>query len=95
MLSNKQYQMKCVKCGYVKTIKEFGTDSGCQKCNGFMKIIARFGKCVCGSKIEFSHFTNTCDNCNRDYNSSGQELAPREQWGEETGESLSDILSIK
>ncbi len=35
---------------------------------------------------------NTCD-CGRDYNAFGQILAPRSQWGEETGESLSDILN--
>lgn len=46
-------------------------------------------KCHCGSKIVLANFTNTCD-CGRDYNSSGQELAPREQWGEETGEHWSD-----
>ena len=27
-----------------------------------------------------------CDKCGKDYNSSGQRLAPRSQWGEETGE---------
>jgi len=30
--------------------------------------------------------------CGADYNSSGQRLAPREQWGWDTGESVSDIL---
>lgn len=51
------------------------------------------GECECGSEVELSGFTNTCQ-CGADYNMSGQLLAPREQWGEETGESLSDILSI-
>jgi hypothetical protein len=37
--------------------------------------------------------TNTCHDCHTDYNMSGQELAPREQWGEETGESIADILA--
>lgn len=54
----------------------------------------RVGECECGSDVELEHFTNTCDNCNRDYNMSGHELASREQWGEETGECLSDILSV-
>lgn len=36
-------------------------------------------------------FTNTCE-CGADYNMSGQMLAPRHQWGEETGESADDIL---
>lgn len=51
------------------------------------------GRCRCGREIPLEHFTNTC-RCGRDYNSSGQLLAPRSQWGEETGESLGDILRI-
>ena len=52
------------------------------------------GKCdECNQTVELSGFTNTCD-CGADYNMSGQRLAGREQWGEETGESLSDILNI-
>lgn len=49
------------------------------------------GLCDCGEQVALSNFTNTCA-CGADYNSSGQLLAPRYQWGEETGESLSDIL---
>ncbi len=52
------------------------------------------GRCHCGRHVILEGFTNTCA-CGRDYNSAGQELAPRAQWGEETGESLSDILNIK
>ena len=51
------------------------------------------GRCVCGSNVELDGFTNTCS-CGRDYNMSGQLLAPRSQWGWDTGESLDDILSI-
>jgi len=51
------------------------------------------GECSCGEKVELKGFTNTCE-CGADYNMSGQLLAPREQWGEETGEHLSDILRI-
>lgn len=51
------------------------------------------GKCSCGRRIELDHFTNACD-CGWDYNSSGDLLAPRSQWGEETGEHLADILRI-
>ena len=43
------------------------------------------GTC-CGETIELESFTNTCDKCGADYNSSGQLLASRECWGEETGE---------
>lgn len=37
--------------------------------------------------------TNTCDKCGADYSVSGQRLAPRSQWGWDTGESLDEILS--
>jgi len=50
------------------------------------------GECACGEKIVLGSFTNTCERCGRDYNWSGQELAPRCQWGEETGETATDIL---
>lgn len=52
------------------------------------------GRCLCGREVELHGFTNTCE-CGLDYNSSGQLLAPRCFWGEETGESLSDILRIQ
>lgn len=48
----------------------------------------------CGQWLACDSFTNTCRCCGRDYNWSGQRLAPREQWGEETGETAADILSI-
>ena len=47
----------------------------------------------CGHELLCMGFTNTCGSCGADYNMSGQELAPRSQWGEETGESVADILS--
>lgn len=51
-------------------------------------------ECDCGEQVWLSHImTNTCDKCGADYNLSGQRLAPRSQWGEETGESLTDILN--
>lgn len=33
-------------------------------------------------------WSNECSCCHTEYNGSGQELAPREFWGEETGESF-------
>lgn len=48
------------------------------------------GQCACGANVSLANFTNTCDKCGRDYNMSGQLLAPREQWGEETGEHWSE-----
>lgn len=47
------------------------------------------GRCECGREVELGSFTNTCE-CGRDYNSAGQLLAPRCQWGEETGEHWSE-----
>jgi hypothetical protein len=52
------------------------------------------GRCTCGCEVILDSFTNTCDRCNRDYNSSGQLLAPRSQWGEETGESYCDLQDL-
>ena len=49
-------------------------------------------RCKCGHELNLESFTNTCEKCDRDYNDMGHLLAPRSQWGEETGESLSDIL---
>ena len=53
------------------------------------------GTCTCGNVVQLGGFTNTCSKCGADYNWAGQRLAPRSQWGEETGESLADILRIR
>lgn len=52
------------------------------------------GKCSCGHEVTLSAFTNTCSSCGRDYNAAGQELGPRQFWGEETGESPAEILAL-
>ena len=46
----------------------------------------------CRQELHCEGFTTTCPHCGADYNWNAQRLAPREQWGEETGESLADIL---
>ncbi len=46
----------------------------------------------CGEDIVCRDFTQTCPTCKADYNFSGQKLAPREQWGEETGEHWADCI---
>ena len=51
-------------------------------------------KCGCGRLVECRNFTNTCE-CGADYNFAGQQLAPREQWGEETGETADEILNAE
>lgn len=45
----------------------------------------------CGQRVYLGRFTNGCD-CGADYGSNGERLAPREQWGEETGEHWSECL---
>lgn len=47
-------------------------------------------KCDCGEHVHLHSFTNTCE-CGSDYNMSGELLADREQWGEETGEHWTEI----
>lgn len=44
----------------------------------------------CSTWLDCESFTNTCEHCEADYNFAGQRLAPRSQWGEETGEHWTD-----
>lgn len=44
----------------------------------------------CAEDLICYNFTNTCPTCDADFNMNGQRLAPRSQWGEETGEHWSD-----
>lgn len=44
--------------------------------------------CDCGATVTLDYDPATCDRCNADYNLSGQRLAPRRFWGEETGETF-------
>ena len=44
-------------------------------------------ECICGATLElYSYWTNECLKCGELYDDSGGLLAPREFWGEETGE---------
>lgn len=48
-------------------------------------------RCSCGCELLLdSGWSNEC-HCGREYNGGGQLLAPRSQWGEETGESMADM----
>ncbi len=49
----------------------------------------------CTHHVALYGFTNTCSSCGADYNMSGDMLASRSQWGEETGEDLGEILRIR
>jgi len=46
----------------------------------------------CKQELPCPDFTNTCPTCNADYNWAGQRLAPREDWGWETGEHWTECL---
>jgi hypothetical protein len=56
--------------------------------------MAKLITCACGRELWCEGFTTTCV-CGRDYNWAGQALAPRYCWGEETGETASDILNAE
>lgn len=44
-------------------------------------------RCDCGASVHcFDSWANECDRCGTEYNRSGQQLSPRQFWGEETGE---------
>jgi hypothetical protein len=52
----------------------------------------RIWRCDCGEEVYLDRFTNTCYGCGSDYSMSGELLAPREQWGAETGEHWTDCV---
>lgn len=46
----------------------------------------RVVRCDCGEEVHCNDaWANSCE-CGQEFNGSGQRLAPRSQWGEETGE---------
>lgn len=46
-------------------------------------------RCSCGCAVHCEDgWANPCDRCGTEFNGSGQRLAPRAFWGEETGESF-------
>ena len=47
-------------------------------------------RCDCGRTLNAGRGDTDCEGCGREYNSAGQLLAPRSQWGEETGETAAD-----
>lgn len=53
-------------------------------------------RCDCGQSLSLhSSWANRCSDCGREYNGSAQLLAPREQWGSETGETFEDARKIE
>ena len=101
------FSFDCDKDGNVKPLDNEAAQENYDKCiDGTYEVRAKGvqdwsydywtvkqGKCDCGRIVDLSNFTNTCE-CGADYNSSGTLLAPREFWGEETGEHPADIARI-
>lgn len=54
----------------------------------------KIGRCDCGAEVYLHGWICPCD-CGREYNSAGQLLAPREQWGWETGEHPADVAAAE
>ena len=46
-------------------------------------------QCDCGTHLTLYNWWSTECDCGLEYNGSGQQLAPRRFWGEETGETFS------
>lgn len=49
-------------------------------------------RCECGESVSLGDFTNPCPGCQADYDASGNRLAPRHLWGEETGEHWTECV---
>ena len=75
-------------------IKDGSMVDGGVECSTIRWKDPRVGRCPCGEEVVLDRFTNTCAECGADYNQSGQRLAPRDQWGEETGENYLDVLAV-
>ena len=73
---------------FLKVLEEGNYKMGYYENKFFNRVSAKI-KC-CNQWLSLGSFTNTCEHCSADYNSGGQLLAPRHQWGEETGEHWSD-----
>ena len=51
--------------------------------------VVRVLTCDCGQVFELiDWWAEACPGCGQEYNGAGQKLAPRSQWGEETGETF-------
>lgn len=80
-------QAMCFQCDWRGDF----TSDGCPNCHEAKVFLVI--KCGCGEEVVCDGFTNICS-CGADYNWSGQRLASRSQWGEETGESVADIIAV-
>ncbi len=86
----REYSVKCSDLEKAHSFQENYEDSVPEGMTVTHSKVIVVVTCDCGEEVECRNFTNTCE-CGLDFNFSGQELAPRSQWGEETGEHWSDI----
>lgn len=100
---NAGFGFPCDEKGNLLPMNKYGLENY-QKCiSGEYDVIAKgiekrewsyvepaIGICSCGEKVYLTSFTNTCNKCEADYDLNGSRLAPRSQWGEETGEHWSE-----
>lgn len=64
-------------------IGDYNVRSGGVRDYSYTYFQAAVGRCVCERLVTLEDsFLNTCEGCQRDYNGSGQLLAPRSQWEE-------------
>jgi hypothetical protein len=96
LLEDIQEGIMCHSCGVGTTAHTESQPCRCGKTMephtfDFSRVISGFVfiRCVCRRKVECHGFTTTCF-CGKDYNWNGDELAPRNQWGLETGEHWSE-----
>jgi hypothetical protein len=95
MKLTKEREMVERPCRGCAGTKENDDGTECGVCGG-TGIVNEFepaeGRCYCGRTVVlYDPMTNTCG-CGREYNGSGQELADRRFWGEETGETAADLF---
>ena len=76
----------CLQCGQPRDFSWHGLTA--EQCEAWMRDHTN-GERGCERPSEHHEFQP----CEADYSSTGQLLAPRSQWGWDTGESLSDILN--
>jgi predicted Zn-ribbon and HTH transcriptional regulator len=83
----------CRKCGHGIDYEPHSRPDVCPKCGSDDLTRGILYITCCCMEMCCDGFTNTCEVCRADYNGSGHLLAPRCQWGEETGECAADILN--
>lgn len=76
----------CISCGQPERFSWH--EMTAEECEAWMRVHTN-GERGCDRASEHHVF----EGCEADYSSSGQLLAPRSQWGWDTGESLGDILA--